>query len=371
MHRSSTSSSKTLQEFPKPTTAFFGVIALLLVIRIVLAMYPDPLPHLSRDYMELFARQIDSTYRAQKRQPKILILGSSRFTLLDRKSIGHSLQIPHSEIVNLATPASTYFLMRNFLKRYPDALSKCEVVVIDVLPAQMDRYTYLSEESELFLRMASLAEKIKIRRPSMRLLALFDTIFPFYSMRYTALEWHRGLFYSAQELKRYSKKKDSQLGSAIGVIIQRSKEQERIEMLLAQYYTDASPSPIQEEALESMLDLIPDSTRILLIRPPYRDDVQLILWNNEKYRESYTHFRSYLESIDRDNVEMMWIDSASDLELNDEDYNADGAHFSSSGLIKISLYLSELINEKGLSREPDPKPLKTSTDVRNRLNPDR
>ncbi len=205
-----------------------------------------------------------------------------------------------------------------------------------------------NEATEGFMQRATLQEKSLLPHNTDRLLAYADTLFPFYSLRYSPKEWYLGLSHDDESIRGYNKGILETAVSKLGSTREQLPEKDNIVRVLNAEFPPLNHSDIERHAFASFLDTFPESTAIFLVRPPYRDDTDRLIRENPDRLESMNAFRDFIEAIDRKNVEVIWIEKASDIGMTDEDYRRDGAHFSQSGLIKLGNFFVDTIRERNL-----------------------
>ncbi|HIA47630.1 MAG TPA: hypothetical protein EYN96_06600 [Candidatus Hydrogenedentes bacterium] len=356
MNLSSTSKSKTLKQFPLPTSAFSFAIAILVVVRMFLALNPTPLFPLIRSLGENYAQLLEINHtrilsnlsKGDSIHPRLILMGSSRLLRLPAGNLVQALKLRNSEIRVYATPSSTYFSLNRLVKRYPDIILDCEAVIIEILPSQMNLRFGGSEATEIFMQQATFEEKRRLTRRSDRFLAYADTLFPFYSMRYSPQEWYMGITLDYETILDYNADLAKSTTKKLLATLTKRSEERQVRLALLSEYPPVYHLDVQRQALFSLFDSFPETTSIILVRPPYRDDTDKLLRENPSASTSMRAFRKFIDSINRKNVEVIWIEKASDIGMTNEDYTVDGAHFSDSGLNKLSTLFTKILNERNL-----------------------
>ncbi|MFP6582723.1 MAG: hypothetical protein VCD00_09225 [Candidatus Hydrogenedentota bacterium] len=331
-------------------------ITILAIVRVLLLFNPQPLYPLARDGREMYIQLPEFNHQrataalpeGESIHPRLLFLGSSRQFQLPARRISSALGLARGEGKSYAAPASTYFSMYQLVKRNPEIASNCEVLVIDILPSQMNMPLEDSELTPIFIQQATFAEKFRLSRWSDRLLVVADNMFPFYSTRYSPLQWQIGLSSDGAAIEQYN---TNLLNAAVArslAEMEEYTEAQRINTVLSREFPPFHHLDVQRQSFLDLLGLFPETATILLVRPPYRDDADQLIRDDPLRAESMHEFRKFIESIDHKNVEVIWIEKASDLGMTYDDYNDDGAHFSNSGLVKLKDFYVNTIREREL-----------------------
>jgi hypothetical protein len=251
-------------------------------------------------------------------------------------------------VLNLSRPVNTFFSIHTFIKRNPDVLNRCELIVIDVLPVQLHKNKYFTQESAMFFRYAALEEKLLINDLPTRLFALGDTLFPFHSLRFKINEWRIGSLYSHDQILAYNRELLADSVYSITNDLGRLTPSERTYKTLNSQFPQENFLDVQAHSLYTIFDALPTNANILLIRPPFRADIERIIKDNRQFRESNQRMKALIDSIDRQNVHTFWMDSPQAYNLTNDDYDHDGTHLSKAGLKKISNILSAFIQKHDL-----------------------
>jgi uncharacterized protein YutD len=324
------------------------VVAILAIVRTILVFNPDPLYPLAAESDDIFAITWEQSYRTTMKEPVILIAGSSRIQRIAPSKFARDLNIDAQDISNLSRPANTFFDIQAFIHRNPDVLNQCELIIIDLLPLQLYENKYFTESDASFLRYATLEQKSRIDDFWTRLLSFGDTIFPFHSLRYRIDEWRIAFQYTDKQKLAYNK---IRLDDAVSVLTEGPDEwgeDRKIHKVLNAEFPPADHLDVQAHALYEIFEAVSDGANVLMVRPPYRKDIENIILTNTRYRESNKQFKSFIDSIDEENVYTFWMESPEEYNLTDDDYNEDGAHLSPTGVRKFSQHLVTFIQEHGL-----------------------
>jgi len=349
MSRSSISNSKTLKSIPTLTRAGFFAIVLFFATRIGLYANPDPLYPLAKDSFQSGQMFMESKFRSDPESPRLLLLGTSRLMWISPAWITRQLNLEQDAGHNGSTAGANFFRIHSFLSRNPDVLTNLDVLVIDLVPAQLYSTVWSDEGGAGFLLYGSFEEKIRSRGIRGKILVIADTIVPFRSNRFAPHEWRIGLFGTHEEKLTFN---NYQLQAWVRDLMEglgRLESRDMVNRVLEQEFPPPVPFPVQEFALNEIVDMLSPDTAVLLIRWPYRDDAQEIIDSTEELHASDQAYRKYAESIARErrNVQVEWYDHASDMGLVFKDYNSDGAHFSKSGLRKAANEIAAIIRKEG------------------------
>lgn len=338
-----------MRSFPVPTPPFCVALTILALIRAIFIFHPDPLYPLATTTDERFSNIWEQVYRKTMREPKVLIIGSSRLQTMPLARFAANLDLAREEASNLSRPANTFIGIQKFIQRNPEALNHCQLLIIDLLPMQLYKSKYFTQKEPSFFRNADFQEKRSISDPSTRLRALADTIFPFHSLRYTAHQWRIGLTHTIDQKDTWNR---SQLEDDVAERTGDAENwgaRERIQKVLNNEFPKTDILKIQTRALEKIFEAMPQNTNVLLVRPPYRADVEQIIQTNPQFRDSNNHFRAYIESLTHDNLHIHWMETPNAHGFTDTDYTEDGAHFSPQGRKKFTDQLAIYIQKNNLT----------------------
>lgn len=360
MRPSYISNSKTLESIPWPTKPVLIAFVLLGIVRGLFILEPEPLYPLARDENEVYFQLNEALHLGRLAsksneiplRPRLVVLGSSRHFELPVFQMARALNLERSDIEKCATPANSYFSTSQLVERNPEIVRHCEVAIIDILPGQLDVPLESPELTPLRLQRTTLKQKVLFTQPGDRVLAHADFIFPFLSMAYSSREWFLGLNGTSEEIDQANLELLNESLRAMKEEVAQKTNIQVINKVLRREFPSGLHSPLDRRSLFDLLNSFPPETSILLVRPPYRDDIEYLIRHTPDRAKSQEEFRKLVESIDRPNVELLWIESASNLGLSDEDYNDDGAHLSKSGLKILADHYIDLIRERDLLNLP-------------------
>ena len=348
MNRSSTSNSKTLNSFPLPTRSFCGALVILIIVRVILLFNPDPLYPLAATAHERYSTTWEQLYRKSTKEPKVLITGSSRLRLMPIPQFRGNLNLESEDVLNLSRPRNSFVGIHTFIKRNPDILNRCDLIIIDLLPVQLYNKKFFTQEGAAFFRYATLDQKFAINNTSIRSLALADAVFPFHSLRFTIDQWRIGLFHTHEQKLSYNREVLTRAVTKLANGLANLTELELKYLTLKIQFPQPHFLSVQANALYKIFNAVSDDAKVLLLRPPYRADIEHLIQTDPQLRESNELLESFIKSINHENAQIFWMDSPQQYGLTDEDYNNDGAHLSKTGLKKLTSILSAFIKENEL-----------------------
>jgi len=323
-------------------------VIILIIVRIVLLLNPDPLYPLAITEYDVYTLTWEHLHRKNMNEPRILLIGSSRTQSMPIAQFTRNLDIKKEDVSNLSRPLNTFFSIHTFIKRNPDILNHCDLIIIDVLPVQLHKNKYFTQNSAMFFRYAALNEKLLINDLPTRVFAVADTVFPFHSMRFKINEWRIGLRYTHEQVLAYNRELLMNAVSNIRKDLGQLTQFELTQRALNSEFPKEDFLEVQARSLYAVFDAVSDEANIILIRPPFRADIEHIIQDDPQFRESEKRLKLFVDSIDRENVHTLWMDSPEAYNLTDDDYNDDGTHLSKAGLLKISNILSGFIKKNGL-----------------------
>ncbi len=357
MSPSFTSNSRTLESIPMLTRTGFFAVVLFFGVRIIFFLIPDPLYPLASDSFQSVEMDSESRFRSHAYRPRVLFMGTSRLMGVSSAQVARQLGLSSDVCSNLSREGVNFFRIHSFLKRNPEVLENLEILVVDIVPAQLYSTVWSDESGVGFLRYGSFAEKIRSRGIHGKMLVIADTIVSFRSNRYAPHEWRIGLFGTYDEKLAFNNYQRLAWAREVMGGLGKLDMHDIMTLVLGDEFPNPIPFPAQGYALREILDRLPAHTEVLLVRWPYRDDARAIIESTDELRESDRSYRDYAETIakERQNVTVEWYDRASDMGLKFKDYNGDGAHFSRSGLLKAANEIASIIKREGWLQKNGPQ----------------
>lgn len=363
MPRSSTSSSDaagpTLREWPRPGRALWIAAATLLAFRLLLIPLDEERLYLdgregSRSYLVAEQR-----YRVRgPHSPEVVVLGTSRLLDLEVGTL-HTFGVDRPTLL-LSQPGNTFLDVELLLRRNPDLVARCRLFVVDTVPTMLRVDPY--EMDRKLLRFASLAERA--RMPGLeRLRGLADAVLPVFSERHSLAQW-------IDALGLWTLSAEERLAETEGRwrrTIDRQRNRAALRRLAGgvgyNAYTLEFVAPRGEggrfherqlEALDHVLDALPEGCEPLFLFLPFRPSLREAIESDPERSRRWAEFRNYARYLQLEGVSYSWNESAPALGLRSDDYE-DGIHFTELGNHKVGRLLAGVILRR-LGRAPPPGP---------------
>jgi len=348
MSRSSIFSFSTLQGFPKPSLPAVLSILFLIIASQLLRQQGnvfDPVPETRREF---FNAQPHLNYDAFMPRPKVLIIGSSRLIFMKHKPIMEATNLPINDIQIMAWAGSSFYDAERYLNRYPDLLSQCEYIVLDMIPMKLFTTVAFPEDDSGVLRHMDWDQIPLLSTPEYQLKAYADHVIPFVSGRHRVDDWLRlnSLITSTpqERLELYrtgaSKPKIPRIKN-----VDPEKLQFYIDAVLESQFPDTPLLSIQDDALQRIVKMLPVQSKLILIQPPFREDATKLIQEEDSYSSSNRRFRKYIDQFQSEKVQIVWPEDFGDIEFNEFDFSRDGAHMTAEGLGKVSTFIGQLLAE--------------------------
>lgn len=274
--------------------------------------------------------------------PKIILIGTSRLGVVNGECLAPYVGgIEADDVMNYSLAANTPWRTLTFFRRNPDVLAETDHVVIDLLPFQLSVSPMFDEEDELFLRLATVQERMRVREPALRAKAMADLVFPMWSERHTVSGWKFGL-------AQLPRSREERFTAAIEAMKQanlvRARQADTLEMepgaATAEGYTPPTVvSQVQVEALRELAELLPADCTLHLVWLPVRDDFAAWLEDDAEARERLRAFRALIERAGAARVRVQWHEDANALGYVESDF-MDVVHYTDAGRDKVCALLA-------------------------------
>ncbi len=345
---SSISSSRTLAEFPWPSRACVAAVGLFLAARLFFAFQPDFFNATPESATEYYFYTNDLALKVDKPEAQIVVQGTSRSMAIDLIPIGARRWHTRDRLYNVSRPLNTWWQMAAILRRNPDLLRHADLWLIDVLPFQARWGHGLRPTDRLFLRESTLREKWLVDSPLDRLLVLFDAVVPAWSNSHTVANWWRATklarsddaarlehLLSGGYRERYADREELNI---MEQMIADPDEARR--SFVSILYDEKKTSRVQLDALRSLLDARPAQTHLLFFHGPFNAEFAAIATEErlERGREEMSRMIGPLLS---DHVHMIWMQSAAESGLSEDDFHLDGVHLNETGMAKATRSLAQ------------------------------
>ncbi len=341
MIRSSIFSFDTLEARPRLTAPVWGALAILAVTRLALLTRPDAFLTVAELGSQEQYVGVEANHRlAANPAPRVIIAGTSRLSGLPMDCLATELGIPEDALANYSRAGNTFWRVLAFLRRNPDALENLELLVLDVLPFQYYQGPLFAETDPLFLALATVEERMRVKKTSDQLLVWSDTLYPWVSERRRIIGWWDGFSRLAGTPEAayeayFSTPRRNQV--VIGTRVRRSAERTKAYMMRS-YAPGDQPSSIQTGALEELQALLPENTRLVLTWLPVREDFQQHLQAPE---HGYAMLHEGLQSH-APHAELIWAPQGAQWGMGEDDFT-DVVHFSESGFQKVCHALGDTL----------------------------
>lgn len=332
-------SSDTVESWAFPGKAVLLAFVIIATLRLTFYVYSDFfLPVNATDSTrEWFVKTPEMNYRTYNRSPKVLVLGTSRTQRLPTSILAAELGVDPDHVLNRSWPANTFFDMLALLRRNPTMTRDLELLIVELVPVQYHSGDHFPENDAIFFRYSTVREKLLIQAPASRARALFDMVLPVWSSRLTVEKWMDALRLARQPHE-----------AKLAYYVEQNPAREKVakyretwgadftEHVLNTGFPSSNPSPILAHALTQIIELVPDECVVVLVRLPYRPDVEQRVMRPGQYRKANDQFKDFVSAQQSGNVHVVWHDDAESLELSDDDFTRDGTHFTKSGLSKAA-----------------------------------
>lgn len=331
---------------PIPSKSFLLAAAVLGVTRVLLAVRPETVLHVSQNesYTNYRAREMRSRYGGEP-APTVLILGTSRLELESFGELADRLNIARERVANYSQAGNSFWLNHLLLRRNPGLLENAKVVMIDALPYQLfQNLNVFPESDECFLRYATWDERLRAVRPSSRLIGLADPVFGLWSEPREPLYWAMGAIESFDSPEERSRRLREE--------VSRSEWRKRLQVhevprewlrdgLKRLYFPDGPLIENQLCALRGLPELLPERCTLVYLMLPLSDEFRSEVMRDERSRNQLVE----LERLVRDNAGpravVEWRLNQTESGFVDEDY-LDGVHFTASGFNKVTAILEDV-----------------------------
>lgn len=288
----------------------------------------------------------ETRYRlGEQRSPGVVVMGTSRLGILQPERLAAQTGVDPSEVANYSLAGNGFWRSLAFFRRNPAILERAKVVVIDLLPYQLYRGKLFTEEDELFLRLATLDERLTVERPLTRVKALADLVVPAWSERHNPDGWRQGLtLLSLTPEERCHRFREAVERSA--PLDLRHEAHEAPVAATPELGRGYAPAPaisaVQLKALNDLRALIPRDCLLLLSWLPVREDFVAALTSDREMKASYETFRAVMTALSLDGVYVDWLDNAGGRLMPRSDFT-DVVHFTEEGAAKVDGFLAEAL----------------------------
>jgi len=332
---------------PTPTKSFFLAACIVGITRVLLAVRPETVLHVSQNesYTNYYNREMRARHSGEE-SPTVLILGTSRLELESFGGLADLLGIPRERVANYSQAGNSFWLNHLLLRRNPALLENTKVVIIDVLPYQLfQNLNVFPESDECFLRYATWEERLRAVRPSSRLIGLADPVLGLWSEPREPLYWARGAIESFESPDESSRRLREEVSTSEWRKRLRVHEFPREWLrdgLKRLYFPDGPLIENQLRALRGLPDLLPERSALVYLMLPLSDEFRSEFMPDERSRKQLAE----LETLVRENagpraiIDWKLDQAASGLAA--EDY-LDGVHFTASGFNKVTAILEDVV----------------------------
>ncbi len=353
---SSTSNSRTLGFRPTPTATFLLAVWVVVLVRLGLwwgseAFFLIP----ENDFDKLYLMN-ETHYRlGEQPSPGLIVMGTSRLGILQPERLAAQAGIASSEVANYSLAGNGFWRSLAFFRRNPEILRHARVVVIDLLPYQLYRGKLFTEEDELFLRLATLDERLTIERPVGKAKALADLLVPAWSERHNPDGWRQGLaLLSATPEERYRRFRAAVERSA--PLDLRQEAHEAPVAANPELGRGYAPTPevslVQLKALRDLRELMPGDCLLLLPWLPVREDFAAALATDAEMKASYETFRAIMTAVKLPGVRVDWWDNSGGRLMPQSDFT-DVVHYTEQGAAKVDEFLAAALAHAMAPAQPD------------------
>ncbi|NUM56471.1 MAG: hypothetical protein HUU46_22800 [Candidatus Hydrogenedentes bacterium] len=336
---------------PLPRAAAAGALALALLVaaRIVLFLISDalffaPESHAHKSYLvnEIAYRQSGHAH------PKVIVMGTSRLGSLPLRHFAEQLGINESEVANYSLAGNNFWRVLAFFRRNPEILADAECVVIDLLPYQLYIGPMFNEDDSLFLRLATLDERLAVRSPSSRAIALADLAFPAWSERRTAPAWiWAASFVPLTEEQRYRKFSEAAGKSTTTFDLRPDVQSSGIDEHVWTGSDYAPPpyfSEVQVAAMHDLATMMPPNCQLVLAWLPVERNFARALDDDASLSKSYERFKGRIEQLGKANTRLIWWESMRELETLEHSF-VDAVHYSPEAMNCVTTALANAISD--------------------------
>ncbi len=349
MKFSSIFSFETLRQLPLPTRAA-GLGALLFALaRLALYFGSDLFLFVPESNAQRLYLNNETAYRISgKPRPEVLIMGTSRLGVLSHAELAGELGLKPEEVANFSLAGNSFWRTLTLLRRNPELIANAKTVVIDLLPFELYVSKLASEDDNLFLRLATIQERMLVYDPADRARALADVATAAWSDTHNPSAWLWGtslLHLSASDRnQRYfdtaiRRETPFELRPDVSSLVGAGGQM---------HGRDYAPQPIVSEvqvhSLYALSELLPRDCVLVLIWLPVRPDFEALLEQDAEMRQSFDVFERTLESIRLSNVRTVWPKD-NEFESFGADQFRDVVHYSPEGIRRVSAILANAIRE--------------------------
>jgi hypothetical protein len=290
-------------------------------------------------------RELDYRRNGPK-SPEVVILGTSRLLGISANQFADDLQIKEDRVANLSAEAMQIWRNVALIRRNPGIVRSAKCVIIDYLPYQLRSEDYVKDEA--FLRWANVKERFAVTSRGARASALVNVVLPLWVRPQSINDSFS--FYLMKPSTRYEL-----LSSEVGETrekIWRPKESQNRQSNIFIWASLIAPeipqSRLNIQALTDLFNQLPQDCTVIFVNYPITGRPRKYIDSDPAQTTIWSDARQSIEDIcaeaPRRSV-LVWIDSMSEMGLNNDDYLKDGFHFGESGLRRVSKWNAKLVHE--------------------------
>lgn len=311
-------------------------LALFLTARLLLYLCSDallfaPESHAHKSYL---ANEIAYRQSGHK-HPRVVVMGTSRLGSLPIPLFADKLGLNHADVANYSLAGNNFWRTLTFFRRNPEILTRAEFVVIDLLPYQLYVGPMFDEQDSLFLRLATLDERLAVRDPYSRAIALADLALPAWSERRTPPAWLRAVsFIPLTEEQRYQEIsyaiENRKTTFDLRPDVQIADVDDR-DLMGSDYVPPPCVSEVQIMSINALAELMPSNCQLTLVWLPIEGKFARALLDDENLNESYELYRRLIERYRGSNTKLIWWERNDELEALEHSF-IDAVHYSPQGM---------------------------------------
>lgn len=321
---------RTLAEWPKPTNGLIVAVVTVVIIRLAFLPAGDRFQTVpTGDLDTLVFGKAEAAYRlAGRPSPEYIVFGTSRLFQFEARRLARELSVPPGKIHCLPLLPATFWTFAEFLERNPDLVRNARVIVFDSLPSLLyESPDLFLRPTTVFLRGASLKERLLVADISDRVLAAADWFFPAWSLRAEPVGWR--VFVQQLGMNERDRLMDfSTPGLAASVAATPAvMPKGGANYIIRNHAPPPRDEPLRERGLREILRRAPTDCRIVFAVLPLRSDFVAAIGQNGETRESFSAFRRAIEGLGDPRVSVKWHDEDYGVAFTDHDFS-DPDHFS-------------------------------------------
>jgi len=293
-------------------------------------------------------------FTSEAQRPKLLIAGSSRLRPQESSAVAKEAGLASDEVLNVSSPGATFFFVNSLLRRYPEMTKELKLIVIDVLPMQLMHGNNFDESSTYFLRYASISQKMNAEKLEDKARAFFDSIIPTWSRSQTLNAWGKGgarLTMNVDELQTDILDRNMAdipaWRNMMRLFANLEKKGKGVEWLnRSMYFPKPDVARNQKEALQNIIDIVPDDCRVALLWLPLIPSGQEKIDAHPRMSESQASFLEFLDTMTDPKLTVHYHRNPGELGIEEVDYSGDGIHYFEAGNAKVTRKIAEMYREQ-------------------------